>query len=442
VKGVASRQTTPISRLRELLARGWPLLVLALAVRVAQVLATRHWVAVDDPADYIRNAVSIAHGHGMAPSLIEQGGPSAVRPPAYPYLLGGVFAVSGDSETAGRIASALLGVVTVALIGLIADMLWTRRVALVAMALAAVYPPFVLVSGTLLSESLALPLMLGTVALLLHFRDGARPGWLGPAVGLLFGLCLLDRPALSALGLALVAGLWGRPWRRLASGRSVVVGLVVAGLTVIPWTIRNAVQFDDFVPISTQSGFLLAGTYNEVSDHDAVSPGAFRPASLAPSLAPIFADRSLDENQLSKKLGKAGRDYAADHPGYVPRVLWWNGLRLLSLSHGLHDGRVAYRFQGIGARYADAATISWYLLALAALGGIALGAARGAPRWFWLTPVLLYLSVIAISGDVRYRLPVEPFAICAGAVALVAAWERLRGRRPEPQPRPMQPQPR
>jgi 4-amino-4-deoxy-L-arabinose transferase-like glycosyltransferase len=442
MEGVASRRTTRGGRLRELLSRGWPLLLLALAVRVAQILATRHWVAVDDPADYIRNAVSIAHGHGMAPSLLEQGGPSAIRPPAYPYLLGGVFAVTGDSETAGRIASALLGVVTVALVGLIADLLWTRRIALVAMALAAVYPPFVLVSGTLLSESLALPLMLATVALLLHSREGPRPRRLAPAAGLLFGLCLLDRPALSALALALVAGLWARPWRRLASGRGVVVALLVAGLTVVPWTIRNAVQFDDFVPISTQSGFLLAGTYNEVSNRDRFSPGAFRPASLVPSLTPIIADRSLDENQLSKKLGRAGRDYAANHPGYVPRVLWWNGLRLLSLSHGFHDGRVAYRFQGIGARYADAATLSWFLLALAALAGIALGGARGVPRWFWLTPLLLYLSVISISGDVRYRLPIEPFAICAAAVALVAAWERLRGRRPEPQPRPMQPQPR
>jgi 4-amino-4-deoxy-L-arabinose transferase-like glycosyltransferase len=378
----------------------------------------------------------------MAPSLIQQGGPSAIRPPAFPYLLGGVFAVTGDSETAGRIASALLGVITVALIGLIADILWSRRVALVATALAAVYPPFVLVSGTLLSESLALPLMLATIALLLQYRNGARPRCAAPAAGLLFGLCLLDRPALSALALALVAVLWGRPWRRLASGRSAAVALAVAALTVVPWTIRNAVQFGAFVPISTQSGFLLAGTYNEVSDHDALSPGAFRPASLVPSLAPILADRSLDENQLSNKLAAAGRDYAADHPGYVPRVLWWNGLRLLSLSHGFQNGKLAYRFQGIGTRYAGAATISWYLLALVALAGIALGAVRRSPWWFWLTPLLLFASVISISGDVRYRLPVEAFAIFAAAVALVAAWERVRGRRPEPQPRPRQLQPR
>src|SRR3954451_5128628 len=131
---------------RSLLRSRWALaaLALALVLRVAQIAATRHWQPVADPADYVRHAISIAHGHGMAASFLPGGGPSALRPPAYPYFLGGVFAVSGNSFTAGRLAAALLGVVSVALIGVIAQLLWTRSVALVAMAIAALYPPFVL----------------------------------------------------------------------------------------------------------------------------------------------------------------------------------------------------------------------------------------------------------------------------------------------------------
>src|SRR4051812_37395151 len=112
-------------------------LAIALAVRVAQIAATRHWRPVSDPADYVRHAISIAHGHGMADSFLPGGGPSALRPPAYPYFLGGVFAVSGDSFTAGRVAAALLGVVAGFLIGLIAQQLWSRPAAFVAMALSA-----------------------------------------------------------------------------------------------------------------------------------------------------------------------------------------------------------------------------------------------------------------------------------------------------------------
>src|SRR4051812_18443476 len=124
--GVASGGTTLSERFRALVSHGWPLLALALAVRVAQILATPNWTAVADPGDYSRHAAANAHGHGMAQALLPQGGPSAIRPPAYPVFLGGVYAVTGDSQTAGRLAAALLGVVAVALIGLIADMLWGR----------------------------------------------------------------------------------------------------------------------------------------------------------------------------------------------------------------------------------------------------------------------------------------------------------------------------
>src|SRR3954452_14574386 len=200
---------------RSLLRGRWPLLILAaaLVVRVAQIAATPHWAPVGDPADYVRHAASIADGHGMADSFLPGGGPSALRPPAYPYFLGGVFAVSGNSYTAGRLAAALLGVLSVALIGVIAQLLWSRSVAIVAMAIAALYPPFVLLSGTLLSESLGLPLVLALVALVLAYRGEPRPRWVAPAAGALFALALLDRPALVMFGVPLVLALWGRPWR-------------------------------------------------------------------------------------------------------------------------------------------------------------------------------------------------------------------------------------
>jgi 4-amino-4-deoxy-L-arabinose transferase-like glycosyltransferase len=423
-------------RARGLLRQAWPLLLLALAVRVAQIVATRHWVPVSDPADYVRHAVSIAHGHGFAPSVLAQGGPSAVRPPAYPYFLGAVFALTGDSETAGRLASALLGVVAVGLAGLVADVVWSRRVALVTMAIAAIYPPLVLLSGTLLSESLALPLLLGLLLLLLDVRDRPKRPRHAVIAGLLFGFALLDRPALSVLVVALVAGLWGRPRWSARAAALPALALAVAALTLVPWTVRNAVQFHAFVPISDQSGFLIAGTYNEVSDHDPVEPGAYRPANFAPSLRPILADMSLDEVQVSRKLGAAGRRYARKHPGYVPRVFWWNGLRLLALSRPLADGKAAYRFQGIGSHYADAAVASFWAVALLALAGILSGAFRRLPKWLWITPLLLYVSVIWISSDIRYRVPIEPFLVWAAAVALVAGWERIRGRRRARPPQP------
>jgi 4-amino-4-deoxy-L-arabinose transferase-like glycosyltransferase len=422
---------------RSLLRGRWALLILALALvlRVAQIAATPHWQPVSDPADYVRHAVSISHGHGMADSFLPGRGPSALRPPAYPYFLGGVFAVSGDSFTAGRLAAALLGVISVALIGAIALLLCSRAAALAAMAIAAVYPPLVLVSGTLLSESLGLPLVLALLVLVLAYREEPRPAWVAPVAGLVFALALLDRPALVPFGIPLVAGLWGRPWRSRAALRTPAIAVAVAVLAVLPWTIRNAIDFNAFVPVSTQSGFLVGGTYNATSDHDPVNPGAYRPASFDPALRPILADPSLDENEVSKKLSRAGRTYAKDHPGYVPRVFWWNGLRLIGAERPWPTAEATYQFQGIGSGYAKLALVAWYLLALGAIAGLARGAARGVPWWLWIVPLLLFVSVIAISSDLRYRVPIEPFLIWVAAAGLT-------GRRPAQPPAPTQSPPR
>lgn len=416
---------------RSLLRGRWPLLILAaaLVVRVAQIVATPHWAPVGDPADYVRHAASIADGHGMADSFLPGGGPSALRPPAYPYFLGGVFAVSGNSFTAGRLAAALLGVVSVALIGVIAQLLWSRRAAIVAMALAAVYPPLVLLSGTLLSESLGMPIVLALVALVLAYRDAPRPHWVAPVAGVLFALALLDRPAFVMFAVPLVVGLWARPWRSWRAAREPAIAVVVAALAIVPWTIRNANAFHDFVPISTQSGFLVAGTYNDVSANDPVNPGAYRPASFDPSLKPIITDASLDENEVNKKLGKAGRTYAKDHPSYVPHVLWWNGLRLLGLKRPVKTVEATYAFQGIGKGYAKLALVAWYLAALAAVAGLVLGAWRRMPWWLLVVPPLLFAGVIWISSDIRYRAPIEPFVLLAAAVAITGI---RRGRRPQP----------
>ena len=64
------------------------------------------------------------------------------------------------------------------------------------------------------------------------------------------------------------------------------------------------------------------------------------------------------------------------------------------------------------------------------LPGVLLGPASF--LWLWVLPLLLYAGVIWISSDIRYRAPIEPFVIWAGAFALT----RIR---PERQPPPSRP---
>ncbi len=78
----------------------WVILAVALVARVLVVALTWDTPLSLDPLDFNRTAVSIASGNGYPPSnRAPGGGPSAFRPPGYPVLLGGVYAISGDSPT-------------------------------------------------------------------------------------------------------------------------------------------------------------------------------------------------------------------------------------------------------------------------------------------------------------------------------------------------------
>ncbi len=66
----------------------------------------------------------------------------------------------------------------------------------------------------------------------------------------------------------------------------------------------------------------------------------------------------------------------------------------------------------------DAAGNGFYVLALLALAGAFTRAARAAPAWLWLAPILLFASVIFAGSAIRYRAPVEPFLALLAALAI------------------------
>jgi len=154
-----------------------------------------HWHPANpfvDAGEYDRDAVALVAGHGFGVSdATFHGGPTAYHPPLFSLALAGVYELSGTSNTvhrwkAGRAFEAVLGAVAVGLIWLIALELFGATVALITGALAAVYPPLVLVGSSLMSESLFIPLALGAVYAGLRARrraggDGSGGGRSRPA---------------------------------------------------------------------------------------------------------------------------------------------------------------------------------------------------------------------------------------------------------------------
>ena len=382
--------------------------ILALALTLRLGLAVLHDPppATGDAADYARHAAALADRgsypeSGIAPS----GGPTAFRPPGYPLFLAAVYEVGGRDD-APRVVGAVVGTVAVALLGLCALWLFGASTALAAMALAAVFPPLIMVSVAQLSEGLFIALVLGALACALAARRDERAAWI-VAAGALAGLAALTRTN----GLViLVPLLLAVPRRRLV--------LLAAALVVIaPWSIRNSTTFDTFVPTTTQAGFTLAGAYNEVAKEDDRFPAAWRPPTF---YLPVGDDS--DEAELERHFRSEAIDFAASHPLYVPEVVFWATVRMLGLADAEVE-KLSAREAGVGNRWVALNRYStWLLLVLAVVGAIV---ARS-PPWLWLFPLLLWLSVAIAIGATRYRTPVDPFLILLAAGAVTSTrWRRV-----------------
>src|SRR4051794_13498164 len=265
------------------------LVALALAVRPAGAPTRAATPTPFAPLAFARHARSIVATHGSPGAVHVRGGPSALRPPAYPLVLAAAYALRGGvaappgagvvfaaghqppraQVTAGRVEQALISTLVVVLTGLVAFQVWGRRVALVATGIAAVYLPLVAVGLTLLADPLFVVLVLAALSAALRARVADRPAvaarW-ALAAGALAGLGWLTRSNGYVVLLPLALLVWtSRPWWRARSLALPALLVASAVLVIAPWTVRNALVLHAFVPVSDNAGYTLAGTYNPVA---------------------------------------------------------------------------------------------------------------------------------------------------------------------------------
>jgi hypothetical protein len=395
--------------------------VLALVVRCTLVLLTRHSFAlVNDGADYSRLATSLAAGHGFGSSHVAPGGgPTALRPPAYPLLLAALYLIVGTHVLAARLLGAVLGSIAGVLVALLIGQLGgsPRRI-LAGGLIAGILPSMVIASGSVMSEPLFVPLSLGAMSCALAFRHSGRAGWLALA-GLLLGLATLTRPIGAVLVIPAALCAYGGPGPR----RRVSAGLLGAALAILPcaaWEVRDVVVMHHVIPLTTQDGYFLAGTYNATSAHFPGQPGVWIVPVQDPVMARLFrAHPHAQEVRLNNLFNRAARDYATAHPAYIATVVAYNFLRLFDLA-GLAFARAAtygeYGYQS-SAGLAEFVSIL-ALLALAIVGALR-GGLRGWPAGLWLVPVLLLVVTLPTRANPRFRAPIDPYLVIIASAALV-----------------------
>jgi hypothetical protein len=193
----------------------------------------------------------------------------------------------------------------------------------------------------------------------------------------------------------------------------------VAALVVAPWTVRNYVVLDGFVPISIQDAAAY-GTFNDTSANDPDLPWAWRPTPERDlDLFRPEARFKYTDAEWRTELQSRAWDYVKQHPESVPKAFFWNGItRTWDLRRPSHSaGEAPFEGRKKGVAYA-ALFIWWALLGLALVAAFRLRSQKKALLWALLALALSMSIVFTTAAGVRYRQPIEPLVIVLAAVTL------------------------
>lgn len=224
--------------------------------RLALVFLAPTAVPTSDSAWYVNRATTL-----LEQGTYSEGGyRTAYWPVGYPAFLWFLFAATGPSLLAAKLANLAMASLSFWLLYFfVMRSFHDELTARITVLLLTLYPNNAAYVPLLLTETLYLFLLLGASAGLFLRRRWQRIF----VAGILFGLAtLVKTQTILLIPVAVIVAFmnewsWTNLWHAVLRGS--LVG-IVAALVVCPWTIRNYLVFDALVPVSTNGGVsLLAG---------------------------------------------------------------------------------------------------------------------------------------------------------------------------------------
>ena len=245
-----------------------------------------------DEREYHQLALNLASGRGY---VNEQAQPTASRPPGYPLLLALIYRL-WERPLAAKLVNACALALTALVLSRLALAIQPGIGGMLAPALVLCYPLFTYTAGTLYPQTIGTLLFVASLFLIVR-----RGSWKTAALaGALFGFLILVIPSfllllpvvaayvpISPSPLPAPAGHFGDPQsanRNPSGWRQTILFIVSAALVIAPWTIRNFIRFNAFIPVSSNSGINLllgnspntrpnSGVNVDISDYERQTAG-------------------------------------------------------------------------------------------------------------------------------------------------------------------------
>jgi len=324
----------------------------------------------------------------------------------YPLFLSGVYALGQADFQTARLAQAILGALTCFLLFLICRRLFNLAVALFALLIAALYIPFILSEGRLLTETLAIFVLVLTNFLLVLSMEKGKWFWIFLA-GISTALLVVSRTFFQYIFIfywpALIIGMRIKRIRwSLPRSLFFLIGLALIIVPRLFWTPRVDKLKRPLISGSWRNGLAIyCGIYppNQGLQSNA-NPGG----EILNEIVRERGHRSPDDDDFFR----AYLRIMLTEPAEAIPVLLAKGW--LFWKRAYNDFLQSYILSPEGINIFNRVLLLLGLLGIPLLFGL------GPRSWFWLISIIYTWAVCFLSdAESRYTLPAMPFMIGTAA---------------------------
>lgn len=415
----------PRARLRLWLNSPWAMVIVALAIRLV-VMGFVYTDRLDPARDHWsfgwetgRVARSIATGQGFSSPYSEPTGPTTLLPPAYTYLVAGVFKLFGIYTAASALAMLALNNIFSSLTCLPVYFIARRGFGLTTAVWAgwiwALFPYAITLANVTVWETTLTTLLFSLVVLatLCLERSTRFSAWLG--YGALWGIAALTNPAVVSTLPFLGAWVWLRHWRRGENCTAVAVVASLAFLFVVgPWIWRCSQAYGRFVAFRGSLGLeVLVGNSDD---------------TRAPSDWKVLPGENPAEMEKLKRLGEPA--YMAEKQREARELIVRQPLRFAELTlrralftwTGLWDFPPRWNLDDSGLPN----VLVYSFVSLLAFAGVswAIRDRRDGVIALLIPLIFIPLPYYLTHADIRFRHPIDPGIVVFMAYGAIAFREQ------------------
>ncbi len=280
------------------------ILLLGLLLRAAYYLLVTPFPIYSDEIAYTTSVLRLLETGNYEVSYRGESFLRAYRPPGFPFLLTPLVAAFGVERTPVFIMHLGFYAATSVTVFFLARELAGRRFAILSVLLLALWPGYIYNTASIRSESAVIFLTCLTMLAFFKIWKSRRPVYWIALAGLSAGIAALFKPAYLLIPLLWVIYMMTARKIALRSLPAFAAALVIMIAVIAPWTARNYMVLNAFVPISTNSGLVFYSANNPKAT------GGYTP-TMARDLPAEYVKDEVQANRLGMKWG---REWILEHP--------------------------------------------------------------------------------------------------------------------------------